>query len=143
MKVFKSTKSKRLNAIFTITFVIIIAVTIPALINDIDSVFYIVIGINVLTMLLLLSIMFKTEYKIKDKFLYWQSGPFYGKIDIKSIRKIEHHDGIFVPTVWKPALSQIGLIITYNNYDDIYISPEKESKFIDNLVQINPEIEII
>ncbi len=143
MKVFKSTKSKRLNAIFTITFVIIIAVTIPALINDIDSVFYIVIGINVLTMLLLLSIMFKTEYKIKDKFLYWQSGPFYGKIDIKSIRKIEHHDGIFVPTVWKPALSQIGLIITYNKYDDIYISPEKESKFIDNLVQINPEIEII
>lgn len=143
MKVFKSTKSKRLNAIFTITFAIIIAVTIPALIKDIDSVFYIVIGINVLTMLLLLSIMFKTEYKIKDTFLYWQSGPFYGKIDIKTIRKIEHHDGIFVPTVWKPALSQIGLIITYNKYDDIYISPEKESEFIDNLLQINPEIEII
>ena len=143
MKVFKSTKSKRLNAIFTITFAIIIAVTIPALIKDIDSVFYIVIGINVLAMLLLLSIMFKTEYKIKVTFLYWQSGPFYGKIDIKTIRKIEHHDGIFVPTVWKPALSQIGLIITYNKYDDIYISPEKESEFIDNLLQINPEIEII
>ncbi|WP_338375560.1 PH domain-containing protein [uncultured Flavobacterium sp.] len=143
MKVYKSKRSKRLNAIFIITFSVIIAATIPAFINDIGSEFYIVIGINLLSLLLLASIAIKTQYKIKDKHLYWQSGPFNGKIDIKTIRKIEHHDGIFVPTIWKPALSQIGLIITYNKYDDIYISPEKEADFIEELFKINPNIEIL
>lgn len=142
MKVYKSKRSKRLNAIFFITFTIIIAATIPALLNDIGNEFYIVIGINLLTLLLLVSIILKTEYKIKNNLLYWQSGPFYGKIDIKSISKIKHHDGIFVPTIWKPALSQKGLIITYNKFDDIYISPQKEVEFIAEIVAINPNIEI-
>lgn len=90
MKVYKSTRSKRLNTVFIVTFAIIIAATIPALLNDIRSEFYIVIGINLLSLLLLASIAIKTQYKIKDKHLYWQSGPFNGKIDIKTIRKIEH-----------------------------------------------------
>jgi hypothetical protein len=142
MKVYKSTKSKRLNVIFVLTFIIIIGVTIPALLNDIGNEFYIVVGINLLTLLLLLSIILKTEYKIKNNLLYWQSGPFYGKINIIKIIKIKHHEGIFVPTVWKPALSQIGLIITYNKFDDIYLSPENEANFIAKLLEINPKIEI-
>jgi hypothetical protein len=143
MITYKSKRSKRLNAIFIITFAIIIAATIPALLHEINSGFYIVIGINLLSLLLLASIAIKTEYKIKDNFLYWQSGPFFGKIDIKTIRKIQHHNGIFVPTVWKPALSQIGLIITYNKFDDIYISPQDETDFIQKILDINPTIEII
>lgn len=143
MEVYKSARSKRLNAIFIITIIIIIAATIPAIINKtINTGFYIVIGINILSLLLLASIALKTEYKIKNNWLYWQSGPFYGKIDIKRIQKIQHHNGIFVPTVWKPALSQIGLIITYNKFDDIYISPAKETEFIESLLKINPLIEI-
>lgn len=142
MKVYKSAKSKRLNLVFAITFVIIIGATIPALINDINSGFYAVVGINLLSLLLLASIILKTEYKIKSTLLHWQSGPFYGKMDINSIIKIKHHDGIFVPTVWKPALSQVGLIVTYNKYDDIYISPQNEAAFIEELLVINPNIEI-
>lgn len=143
MKIYKSARSKRLNAIFIITIIIIIAATIPAIINKtINTGFYIVIGINVLSLLLLVSIALKTEYKIKNNLLYWQSGPFFGKIDIKTIQKIQHHNGIFVPTIWKPALSQIGLIITYNKYDDIYISPVKQKEFIESLLEINPSIEI-
>ena len=68
---------------------------------------------------------------------------FDGEFDIKTIRKIEHHKGIVVPTIWKPALSHIGLIITYNKYDDIYISPENEEEFLKHLLGINPNIEII
>lgn len=142
MKVYKSTRSKRLNTVFIVTFAIIIAATIPALLNDIGSEFYIVIGINLLSLLLLASIALKTQYKLNNGFMYWQSGPFFGKVDIKSIRKIEHHNGIFVPTIWKPALSQIGLIITYNKFDDIYISPEREAEFLKELLAINPSIEI-
>ena len=143
MKIYKSARSKRLNAIFIITIIIIIAATIPAIINKtINTGFYIVIGINVLSLLLLVYIALKTEYKINNNLLYWQSGPFFGKIDIKTIQKIQHHNGIFVPTIWKPALSQIGLIITYNKYDDIYISPVKQKEFIESLLEINPSIEI-
>lgn len=142
MKVYKSKKSKRLNLIFILTSAIIIGATIPAIMREVNSGFYIVIGINLLSLLLLVFIALKTEYKIKDNQLYWQSGPFQGKIDIKTIRKIQHHEGIFVPTFLKPALSQIGLIITYNKFDDIYISPENEVDFIQKLLEINPTIEI-
>jgi len=141
--VYKSTKSKRLNALFILAIVLIIAATVPAFITDIDNVFYIAIGINLLTLFLLVSIALKTEYKLDATTLYWQSGPFYGKIAVKTIRKIQHHNGIFVPTLWKPALNKIGLIISYNKFDDIYISPENEADFIKNLLQINPTIEII
>ena len=143
MITYKSKRSKRLNAIFIITFAIIIAATIPAFLHGISSEFYIVIGINLLSLLLLLSIALKTEYKINKNLLYWQSGPFFGKINIKTILKIQHHNGIFVPTIWKPALSQKGIIITYNKFDDIYISPQNEADFINELLQINPNIEIL
>lgn len=142
MRIYKSKKSKRLNTVFFFTFILIIGATIPSLINDVESVFYIVIGINLLTLILLLSIALKTEYKIDKNFLYYQSGPFFGKILISSITKIQHHNGIFVPTVCKPALSQVGLIITYNKYDTIYISPLEEEDFIQHILEINPKIEI-
>jgi hypothetical protein len=143
MKRYKSSRSKRLNVIFILTIALIIGVTIPALIGELETELYFVVGINILTLLLLVFIILKTEYEIKNSFLYWQSGPFYGKIDINSIRKIEHHNGIFVPTIWKPALSQTGLILTYNKFDDIYISPQKEAEFIALLLAINPKIQVI
>ena len=142
MRIFKSKKSKRLNAVFFFTFIVIIGATIPALVNDVDSVFYIVIGINLLTLILLLSIALKTEYKIDKNFLHYQSGPFFGKILISTITKIQHHNGIFVPTVCKPALSQVGLIITYNKFDTIYISPLEEEEFLQLMITLNPTIEI-
>ena len=83
-----------------------------------------------------------TYYKIENTDLHWKSGPFKGKIDISKINKIEYHKGIIVPTIWKPALSHIGLIITYNKYDDIYISPEKSEQFITQLLETNPNITI-
>ena len=33
--------------------------------------------------------------------------------------------------------------ITYNNYDDIYISPENREEFVQKLTQINPNINLI
>ncbi len=84
---------------------------------------------------------FKTTfYKIENTDLHWKSGPFKDKIDIAKINNIEYHKGIYVPTIWKPALSHIGLIITYNKYDDIYISPKKQQEFITTLQHLNPNI---
>ena len=117
-----------------------IGITIPIYLNNLLKDIIIATFINVLVILFLLWIAFKTYYKVDNKTIFWQSGPFYGKIAIDKIIKIEHHKGIFVPVIWKPALSHIGLIITYNKYDDIYISPENEKEFIIHLLKSNPQI---
>ncbi len=116
--------------------------TIPTLFDDSIEPFLIIFGINLIITLFLLWTYKTTFYKIENSDLYWKSGLFKGKIDISKINKIEYHKGIIVPTIWKPALSHIGLIITYNKYDDIYISPEKSEQFITQLLETNPNITI-
>lgn len=88
-------------------------------------------------------ILLDTKYKINEEILYYYSGPFRGKININSIRKIEHHSGLIVPVTYKPALDTKGLIIHYNSFDDIYISPNQEEIFIQELLKINPNIKVI
>jgi hypothetical protein len=90
-----------------------------------------------------ITILFNTNYTIQNEELLCKSSVFRSKIQIKNIRKIEHHKGIIVPVTWKLGLSHIGIIITYNKYDDIYISPENVDLFIKDLLAINPNIEII
>ena len=92
---------------------------------------------------LVIWILVDTKYKIKDKSLNYYSGPIRGKIDIYQIRKIEHVKTFFVSSILKPALGSHGLTVTYNKFDDIYISPKNKEAFIGELLKINPDIEII
>ena len=140
--VFKSAKSKINSYIFIGAIILLFVVAIPSLFEDSIAPFIIIFGINVVIILLLLWIYTTTFYSIKNDLISWKSGPFNGKIAIKNINKIEHHKGIIVPTIWKPALSHEGLIITYNKYDDIYISLEKRDEFIAQLLKTNPNITI-
>jgi hypothetical protein len=88
-------------------------------------------------------ILFNTKYSIKEEILYFCSGPFRGKITINSIRKIERHSGLIVPVTYKPALNTKGLIVYYNSFDDIYISPNQEAVFLEELLKINPKIIVV
>lgn len=88
-------------------------------------------------------ILLDTKYSINAEILCFYSGPFRGKININSIRKIEHHSGLIVPVTYKPALDTKGLIIYYNSFDDIYISPKEEDVFLEELLKINPNIVIV
>jgi len=90
-----------------------------------------------------ITILFTTNYTIQNEELLCKSSVFRSRIKIKNIRKIQYHKGIIVPVTWKLGLSHIGIIITYNKYDDIYISPENREEFINDLLKINPNIEII
>jgi len=126
-----------------ITYSIVIGTTIPVLWSEDITAFYVVMSINSLVLGLLTWLILQTNYSLDSKNLFWKSGPFKGTIAINSIKKIEFHNGIIVPTIWKPALSHVGLIITYNNYDDIYISPEKREEFVRKLTAINPNINLI
>lgn len=101
------------------------------------SIFLTVISLFILWML------FDTKYQIKGKDLYYSSGPIRGKIDIMQIHKIENIKTWYVTSLLKPALGSYGLTITYNKFDDIYISPKRKSEFVAELLKINPDIQII
>jgi hypothetical protein len=95
-----------------------------------------------LVITLILWTLLDTRYVIKQHFLLYRSGPFRGRIDIQKINKIKYFSGLYVPVTMKPALDTKGFIITYNNLDDVYVSPVNSEVFITELLKINPGIEV-
>ncbi|HIB37557.1 PH domain-containing protein [Mesonia sp.] len=94
-----------------------------------------------LTSVLLLWIYFQTYYQLSPSKLIYKSGPLKGEIEIKSIREIEKEK-----TLWsglKPATARKGLIIKYNRFDEIYISPLDNNIFIEKILELNPNIKIV
>lgn len=103
---------------------------------------FIPIVISVASAILLLWILLGTNYSIEGSYLKYKSGPISGKIDIFRIHTIEHQKNWLVGNTLKPALGTKGLIIKYNKFDDIYISPKKKQEFINALLEINSHIEV-
>ena len=91
---------------------------------------------------LILWTLLDTRYVIKQHFLLYRSGPFRGRIDIDKIKKIKYFSGLYVPVTMKPALDTEGFIITYNNLEDVYVSPVNRDVFLKELLKINPKIEV-
>ncbi|MDX5513521.1 MAG: PH domain-containing protein [Hymenobacteraceae bacterium] len=93
---------------------------------------------------LFLWILHNTAYTISGDKLIYKSAFLKGSIDIHSIKKIEKNK-----TMWaglKPVLATKGLIIHYLDGvvgEDIYFSPENKNVFVEELLQINPEIEVV
>lgn len=92
---------------------------------------------------LILWVLLDTRYVIKNGLLLYRSGPFRGRIQIDQIKKIQNHSGLFVPVTTKPALDSSGFIISYNNHEDVFVSPKKADIFLKELLKINPKIEVI
>lgn len=90
----------------------------------------------------ILWVLLDTRYVLKNNFLLYRSGPFRGRIDITKINKIRNHSGLYVPVLMKPALDTKGFIITYNKFEEVFISPIKSELFLEELMKINPKIEI-
>jgi hypothetical protein len=143
MKVFFSSKnyfSATLMWIIAIGLSIVIFIKKP---NAQEPSIYIFNAIMTTIVLALIWILLDTKYILKENKIFYNSGPFRGTIAIESIRRIEHHSGIIVPVTFKPALNTKGLIIHYNSFDDIYISPKQEDLFLEELLKVNPDIAII
>ena len=104
---------------------------------------YIFYAIIVPIIVALVWILLDTKYILKENKIFFYSGPFRGSIAIDSIKKITHHSGIIVPVTFKPALNTKGLIIHYNSFDDIYISPKQEDLFLEELLKVNQNIEVV
>ena len=90
---------------------------------------------------LLVSITHGTYYSIKNGFVYYRSGPIFGKIAIHRIREIEK--GVTQYVGLKPATDTNGLIIKYDKFDDIYISPYTNDTFIQELLKFKKDIIIV
>ncbi len=81
---------------------------------------------------------FGTRYELSSKLFVYRSGPIRGKIEINKIREI-----IVGKTLWtglKPATARNGLIIKYNRWDEIYISPESNERFVEEVLKRNSEV---
>lgn len=90
--------------------------------------------------LLLLWIYFDTSYLLINRHLIYKSGPIRGKINIADIKEVEANKTLYVGI--KPALARKGLIIKYNKYDEIYISPKTNESFIKKLLELNGEVKV-
>jgi hypothetical protein len=60
------------------------------------------------------------------------------KIEISKIRKIEKTNSLLS----SPALSLDRIAIKFNKFDEVYISPKEREDFLNDLLQINPNIEV-
>ena len=85
---------------------------------------------------------FDTYYLIKDDQLFYKCAFISGSVPISAIHEIVHHNRGVVMTNLKPALALTGLIIKYNRWDDMFVSPENAGQFIAELQAINPDIKV-
>lgn len=85
-------------------------------------------------------IFFDTHYTITTHQLICKSGFIKKTIPISAIKEIEAGKTMWVGL--KLALASKGLIIKYDTYEEVYISPKNQKAFIETLLKINPEIQI-
>ena len=81
-----------------------------------------------------------TNYELTQTELKYKSGPIRGKIEIDKI-----HEIIKGKTLWsgfKPATARNGLIIKYEKYNEIYISPKTNDSFVKKILKLNNKIKI-
>jgi hypothetical protein len=90
--------------------------------------------------LVLLWMYFSMSYIIDKKYLIYRSGFIHGKIPIGKIHKIIKGDTVY--TGFRIARARKGLRILYNRFDEIYISPENEETFIEELLRNNDSITV-
>ena len=80
----------------------------------------------------LIAAIFTTHFTFESdhllcKFSFWKK-----KIPYETIKKIERQESVLYGG-WKMSTAIKGLIITYNSFDELLISPENEDEFIINL----------
>lgn len=104
-------------------------------------------GFNLWLTILLLSIIGiiiwtinDTFYILTEKELKFKSGFLSGSIKTESIKELEVNKTMWVGI--KPATAKRGVIVKYNQFDQIYISPRDNEEFVKELLKIKPEIKI-
>ena len=89
----------------------------------------------------LLWLYFGTNYELtKENGLIYKSGPIIGKISVDRITEIIKGKSLWAGL--KPATSRKGLIVKYDKYNEVYISPKTNESFIKKILELNGQIKI-
>ena len=92
-----------------------------------------------ITTIFIAIIWFGTKYIISNSTLLIKIWIFtLRKIDIKKIKRIRKSRSI----ISSPANSLDRIMVTFNKYDEVLISPKNREEFLDSLKSVNPEIDI-
>ncbi len=83
-------------------------------------------------------IWFDTFYLIDEEYFTYRCGPLRGKIPIKNIKEMNPHARSW--TGVRPALTFKYLRIQYDTYNEVFIAPIDEDRFIEAIRKKNPEI---
>jgi hypothetical protein len=140
---FKSRKDILNTTVYWICFIGILVIIPFAWLDESENIAVKIFVTVLLTAVLgfLYSVFYRTYYEMNSKEILIQNGPIDGKVQIDSIHEIVSNTTMWVG-FWKPATAMNGLIIKYNKFDELYISPETNEKFIEEILKINPEIKV-
>jgi hypothetical protein len=97
-------------------------------------------GILLFTMLAVIHLLTNTNYTVDVEQLIIKCGFLYKKtLDINTIRKISKTND----PMSAPAASLDRLRIDYGKYDHILVSPREKAAFVQAILDINPNVEIL
>jgi len=106
---------------------------IEVVVNQSYESLLILYSISILLGIIFIVIQRSTSYEIREKEVLICKMLFFKKqIPIKNIRKIERANGLYIG--WKMNTSWKCLVVHYNKYDELLISPEKEELFIESIL---------
>ena len=137
---FKSRKDWLFLTVIFGTIALCAAVVTGVMMNNEES-FWSVLAIATVTgavSWLLLSVLLSMRYSVDEDYIYYKAWPFKGKVKIQSIREIQV--GTSMWTGLRVATAMNGLIIRYDQYSEVYISPDSNSSFIEKLKQVKPDL---
>jgi hypothetical protein len=129
---FRAKKDYTFLIVFLFVLLLYSGISLFTIIYEDDcSVIWVFLIVLTFLALLFISIYKTTYFRLEDEKLFCKSLVFKKEILYSSIRKVEKQQGIYAgikfSTAWK------GLVIHYNKYDELLISPENEEIFIEKL----------
>jgi hypothetical protein len=126
---FNSKKDYSFLVIFLFVFLLYAVISLYSILVEKDCTLLIPFSIVLVLLAILFYSLLKTTYFILDQEkLICRSLIFKKEIPYSKIRKIERQQGLYAGIKFSTAWN--GLIVFYNKYDEILISPEKEVLFI-------------
>lgn len=93
--------------------------------------FYFTLGIQILILIFFIGSAYTTIFTIASTYLICETFFWKKTIPLNSIRKVEKQIGLFAG--WRISTTNKGVIIHYNKYDELLISPDKEQIFISEI----------
>lgn len=103
--------------------------------NTIEGIIFGLIFLLIISFLI--AAIFTTHFTFESDHLLCKYSFWKIKIQYANIKKIERQESVLYGG-WKMSTAIKGLIITYNSYDELLISPENEDAFI---IKLNSKIQ--